>query len=88
MCDPGFKQELDQISVQIDFEDELANASQEMEVGELFDRAKEHGDAYYASYYEGFWQGRELLEKYREARRQSIEQKHQELAKRWGLDDL
>lgn len=84
-CDPEFQKELDRINAEIDFEDELAAASKEMEMYELFDRAETRGEEYSAGYWDGFWASRELLYKYQDARRQSIKQKYDELNKRWGL---
>ena len=87
-CDPELKKELDRISAEIDLEDELAHASHEFEVMQLFDKAKSHGEAYEQGYVDGFYAASELALKWREARDESIREKHAELRKRWGLDDF
>lgn len=59
--DPKVQKDLDKISAQVDFERELQQASETMEIHEIFDEAQTHGEQYYAGFYDGFWRGRELL---------------------------
>lgn len=64
--------ELEKFLAQVEIEDFLSNASQTMEIYELFDQAVTKGTDYDQGYREGFWAGRELDAKYQLARLGSI----------------
>jgi len=85
-CDPKLKAELERIGREIEFEDFLANASQQMEILELIDGAYLRGEAYGNGFREGFIKARVLKNKYDQARLENIKQKHDELSKIWQVD--
>ena len=85
-CDPRLQQELDRINAEIDLEDELAEASEVMEVEELLNSARMRGETYGIGYEKGFWRGLNFYANKQSARMESISAKHRELNKRWGLD--
>ena len=87
-CDPEFRKELDRINAEMVIEREIAQASEEMQMRELFDEATEHGEAYSQGYQDGFWEGREVLFNHWDMITEASRQKHDELSKRWGLDNL
>lgn len=84
-CDPAFQKELDRISAQIDLEDEMAFASTQMEISELVERARFHGNGYGAGFGDGLLKGIEIIERNDKARSQSVSAKFDELNKRQGL---
>jgi hypothetical protein len=84
--DPKLKTELERISREIEFEDFLANASQQMEALELIDGAYLRGEAYGNGFREGFIKARVLINKYDLARLENIRQKHDVLSKIWQVD--
>ena len=63
---------LEKALTQIGFEDFLSNASQTMEIYEMFDKAGAMGSNYGQGYQDGFWAGRELDAKYQRAKVESI----------------
>jgi hypothetical protein len=63
---------LERVFNQIALEDFLSNASQTMEIYEMFDRAVAKGESYGQGYQDGFWAGRELDAKYQQARLESM----------------
>ena len=63
---------LERVLTQLGFEDFLSNASQTMEIYEMFDRAITRGIDYGQGYQDGFWAGRELDAKYQRAKLESI----------------
>ena len=65
-------EDLHRVFNQIAFEDFLSNASQTMEIYEMFDRAAAQGESYGQGYQDGFWAGRELDAKYQQARLESM----------------
>lgn len=87
-CDPAFRAELDRINTELELENAMSEASEEMEIEEILSRARLHGDSYGAGFEDGFWAGRQLLIKYMQAEREASHEKHSELIKRWGLDKL
>jgi hypothetical protein len=63
---------LEMMLTQLGFEDFLANASQVMEIYEIFDQAVARGVDYGQGYQDGFWAARELDAKYQRAKLESI----------------
>lgn len=63
---------LEKVLNQLGFEDFLSNASQVMEIYEMFDRAVANGTDYGQGYQDGFWAGRELDAKYQRVKLESI----------------
>lgn len=63
---------LEKVLTQLGFEDFLSNASQTMEIYEMFDRAVAKGIDYGQGYKDGFWASRELDAKYQRAKMESI----------------
>ena len=86
-CDPKLRAELDRISAEIDFEDELAEASEKMEIRELINEARMRGESYGIGFEEGFWAAWHMSIDSDIARSESVRQKHAELEKHWGLGD-
>lgn len=84
-CDPKLKEELGRISLELDLEETMAEACEQMEIMELFNEAELHGDGYARGFESAFWTSRDLLFKYMNARRDSSSQKYEALNKRWGL---
>ena len=65
-------EEVEKVLIQLGFEDFLSNASQVMEIYEMFDRAADRGTNYEQGYQDGFWAGRELDTKYQQAKLESF----------------
>jgi len=87
-CDPKLQKELDHINNELAVERQLDEIAEESEVKELFKIAVQHGSSYAQGYMDGFWAGYDLLLDYIDARQKSIKQKHDELSRRWGLDEI
>lgn len=63
---------LEKMLTQLGFEDFIANASQVMEIYEIFDQAVTKGADYSQGYQDGFWAARELDAKYQRAKLESV----------------
>jgi len=87
-CDPEFRKELNKVNRELDIEFEIAMASEDMMIWELFDEAAKHGETYSQGYQDGFRAGRELLLELRSHIAEASHKKHDALSKRWGFDDL
>ena len=68
-------EDLERVLTQVQLEDFLSNASQTMEIYEMFDRAIAEGTDYGQGYRDGFWAARELDAKYQLAKLESIAEK-------------
>ena len=84
-CDPELQKELDRINTELDLEDAMENASDIMEIREKFEQSQIRGIEYAHGYYDAWWESANYYEKHRAERMKSIEQKYNELRKRWWL---
>ena len=75
-CDPEIEKEINRINTGLELEDEMAFASGQMELLELF------GDKSEAEI-EMFWEGYNFAERERNARNQSIHQRYVEMFKKF-----
>ena len=83
--DPDLRKALDRIIVETAFEDALAEASEVMEVQEIFAQVKLRGEAYRSGYYDGWRASIRFYKERSERRRESIHKKYVQLCKQWGL---
>jgi len=82
-----FGKALDRIKIEIDTEDTLAEASEQMELEESFEQARLRGKDYGNGYYDGWRDSVKYYKERTKRRRESIHQKYHELYKRWALND-
>ena len=83
----NFGKALDRIKIEIDTEDTLAGASEQMELEESFEQARLRGKDYGNGYYDGWWDSVKYYKERTKRRRESIHKKYHELYKRWVLKD-
>ena len=92
--EPAFIQELenlnaklmvDQLDAEIELENKMDSASEQMEINEIFDRLKHYSVAYRAGFNEGFWLGRRLMQKHDMVKAESVHRKYLELKARLGI---
>ncbi len=86
--EPNFIQELehlnaklmvDQLDAEIELENKMDSASEQMEIEEIFDKIKYCSVAYRAGFNEGFWLGRRLMQKHGMVKTETIYKKYLEL---------
>jgi hypothetical protein len=75
--EPGFTilDELDDMLIQLEFEETISRASQVMEIYEMFDKAAAVNSEYGQGYKDGFWSGLRLDAKYQLAKVRSVMEK-------------
>ena len=79
-----FQQELNRINTELELEDEMENASNVMELLEIFEEARRHGASYSSGFIDGFEKGVDLFLGKSIARQQSIQDKYNKLRAKWG----
>ena len=83
--DPGFLKALDKIKVETALEDALADASEVIELDEVFSQVKIQGEQYRRGYFYGWRVPLRFCKELHEKRRESIHKKYVQLCKRLGL---
>lgn len=78
---------LEQLDSEIELENEMDSASEQMERDEIFSKLKHYSYAYRAGFNEGFSVGRRLMQKRDTLKAESIYRKYLELKERLGLTD-
>jgi len=81
------KMMVDQIDTEIELENEMDLASEQMERDEIFSKLKYYSPAYKAGFNEGFLAGRRLMQKHYTLKAESIHRKYLELKDRLGITD-
>ena len=84
-CDLDLEKELDAITTAIQLEDVMDFASGQFEIEEILEEAKRYGEYYGSGFQDGFWRGYQYCQDRNSAMVNSIQEKHEELNKRWGL---
>ena len=78
-CDPRFRQQLNVLNASISLEDEMAFASEVIELRDVLEGLS-------IPEQDAFWKGYEFASAKSEARAQSIKEKHESLMHKLGLD--
>lgn len=78
---------VEQLDAEIELENEMDSASEQMERDEIFSKLKHYSHAYRAEFNEGFSVGRRLMQKHDTLKAESIYRKYLELKERLGLTD-
>jgi len=81
-----WKKELDAITTAIQLEDAMDFASGQLEIEEILEEAKRYGEQYGSGFEDGFWRGYQYCQDRNSARMNSIQEKHEALNRRRGLE--
>ena len=83
--DPEYTIELNRLQAELELEDEIAKASEQMEMQDLMKKAYEKSKDYGEGYAEGFIIGSRFFYDKEAAKWASRKRKYDELSKRWGF---